>query len=172
MTATLPDLDERLASLERLSGAPVPPAIAAFWRVVGGINLVPDHDQPILPGIPSGVAVLDPLEVADLAEVRFEVEEWKARRAGHHPELAGPIELPISADYLHKADISGGAAYSIWFPDHGADPIVREDSHRLCLTDYLRLAFDNRGFTRLRDECEEMEAVRWVDALDVDFDPF
>ena len=172
LTAPPPDLDERLATLERLSGAPVPPAIAAFWRIVGGINLVPDHDEPMPSGVPADLVLLDPLEVDDPVAVWFEVEEWLEHRQGAHPELAGPIEVPVAPDELHKANMSGGAAYAIWLPDHGADPLVREESHRLCLTDYLRLAFDNSGFTRLRDESDHADAVRWVDALDVELDPF
>jgi hypothetical protein len=166
------DLDERLATIERLSGAPVPPAIGAFWRIVGRIDLVPDHDEPMPSGIPPGVILLDPLEVDDPAQMWFEVEEWEESRAEHHPELAGPIELSIAPDHLHKADISGGSPYSIWFPADGADPVVREESHDLPFTDYLRLTFANRGFTRLRDEPDEADAVRWVESLDVELDPF
>jgi len=68
--------------------------------------------------------------------------------AGLHPEIAGPLELDISADYLHKANISGGAPYCVWLPCTGADPLVREEEHHLSFTDYLRLAFASKGFLR------------------------
>lgn len=166
------DLEERLAALAQLTGASVPPALGAFWRIVGGINLVPDTDAPMPPGVPPGLILLDPLEVDDLGAVWFAVEEWQEQREGHHPELAGPIEVPICPDELHKANISGGAPYATWLPDDGADPLVREENHRLCLTDYLRLAFDNRGFTRLRDGSDQVDAVRWVDGLDIELEAF
>ncbi|MFG2754095.1 hypothetical protein [Streptomyces xanthophaeus] len=66
-----------------------------------------------------------------------------------HPEIAGPLELTIAADYLHKANISGGAPYSVWLPHAGADPLVREEEHVLSFTDYLRRAFAGKGFLRL-----------------------
>ena len=35
------------------------------------------------------------------------------RSAGLNPEIAGPLELGISADYLHEANITGGGPYSV-----------------------------------------------------------
>jgi hypothetical protein len=72
-------------------------------------------------GLISGTAspTADPLEVIDLSDAWFGVEEWQNESAGLHPEIAGPLELAISADYLHKANISGGAPYCIWLPCTG-----------------------------------------------------
>jgi hypothetical protein len=63
-----------------------------------------------------------------------------------HLEIAGPLQLDISADYLHKANISGGDPYSVRLPYTGADPLIRDEEHQLSFTDYLRLAFASKGF--------------------------
>jgi hypothetical protein len=161
----------RLAEMEALVGVPVPPALQGFWRIVGGIGLVSRDEEPP-EHVPYRLMFLDPIEIADAESVWFAVEEWQEERVEHHPELAGPIEMPISADYLHKADISGGDAYSVWFPDASADPFVHDESHRLYFTDYLRLAVANRGFLRLHDEEDNAEAKAWLAQLRLDFEPF
>ena len=144
------DVEERLERLEQLTGAPVPPALAAFWRVIGQVDLVPRElgDAPFPAGVPGFLTVADPLEILDLTEAWFWVEEWQERSAGLHPEIARPLDLGISADYLHKANISGGGPYCVWLPDTGADPLVRQEEHQLSFTDYLRRAFASKGFLR------------------------
>ena len=113
-----PDVNERLEQLERLAGVPVPPALAAFWRIVGQVDLVPRElwDAPFPDGVPEQLAIADPLEIIDPTTAWFSVEEWQEQSAGLHPEIAGPLELDIAADYLHKANISGGSPYSVWLP--------------------------------------------------------
>ena len=145
-----PDVGERLQQLEQLTGTAVPPALAVFWRVVGPIDLVPRElrDVPFPGGIPESLATADPLEIIDLSEAWFCVREWQGKTARLHPEITGPLELIISADYLHKANISGGGPYCVWLPCTGADPIVREEARALSFTGYLRLAFESKGFLR------------------------
>ncbi|SEL33153.1 hypothetical protein [Streptacidiphilus jiangxiensis] len=145
------DVEEHLRHLEQITGTPAPPALAAYWRIVGTIDLVPRDawNAPFPPGVPEQLAVADPLEVLDLPTAWFSVDEWQDESADLHPEIAGPLELMIAADYLHKANISGGAPYSVWLPYTGADPLVREEEHFLSFTDYLRRAFAGKGFLRL-----------------------
>ncbi|HWS31906.1 MAG TPA: hypothetical protein VN408_04095, partial [Actinoplanes sp.] len=146
-----PEVEEQLRELERITASPVPPALAAYWRIVGTIDLVPrgTWDGPFPPGVPGQLAEADPLEIIGLDTAWFSVEEWQAESEDEHPELAGPLEITIAADYLHKANISGGAPYSVWLPHTGADPMVRDEAHGLAFTDYLRLAFAGKGFLRL-----------------------
>jgi hypothetical protein len=145
------DAEDRLRRLEQVTGSAVPPALAAYWRIVGTIDLVPrgTWDAPFPPGVPEQLTVADPLEIIDLTTAWFSVEEWQEESAELHPEIAGPLELTIAADYLHKANISGGAPYSVWLPHAGADPLVRDEEHYLTFTDYLRRAFAGKGFLRL-----------------------
>jgi hypothetical protein len=150
------DVEDRLRDLERITGSPAPSALAAYWRIVGTIDLVPRDvwDAPFPPGVPEQLVVADPLEIIDLGEAWFSVEEWQEESEDLHPEIAGPLELTLAADYLHKANISGGSPYSVWLPHAGADPLVRREVHGLSFTDYLRRAFDGKGFLGL-DRQEE-----------------
>jgi hypothetical protein len=172
-----PDLEELLQQLEQLTGTAVPPALAAFWRVVGPIDLVPRElwDAPFPDDVPEPLAAADPLEVIDLSEAWFGVREWQEKSARLHPEIAGPLELIISADYLHKANISGGGPYCVWLPCTGADPLVREEEHGLSFTDYLRLAFEGKGFLRAGqqervnhdvDRDQQADASSWLASVE------
>jgi hypothetical protein len=151
-----PDVEDRLKQLEQITGSPVPPALAAYWRIVETIDLVPRDtwDAPFPPGVPEQLTIADPPEIIDLTTAWFAVEEWQKKFAELHPEIVGPLYLTIAADYLHKANISGGAPYSVWLPHAGADPLVRHEEHCLTFTDYLRRAFAGKGFLQLdrRDE--------------------
>jgi hypothetical protein len=146
-----PDAEDRLRQLEQVTGSAVPPALAAYWRIAGTTDLVPrdTRDIPFPPGVPEQLTVADPLEIIDHTTARFSVQERQEESAGLHPEIAGPLELTIAADYLHKANISGGAPYSVWLPHAGADPLIRDAEHYLTFTDYLRRAFAGKGFLRL-----------------------
>lgn len=158
------DVEDRLRQLEQITGSAVPPALAAYWRIVGTIDLVPrgTWDAPFPPGVPEQLTVADPLEIIDLSTAWFSVDEWQEESAELHPEIAGPLEVTIAADYLHKANISGGAPYSIWLPHAGADPLVRDEVHCLTFTDYLRRAFAEKGFLRL-DQQDEWAAYGTTD---------
>ncbi|NMO52876.1 hypothetical protein HH310_16965 [Actinoplanes sp. TBRC 11911] len=155
----------------------MPPALAAYWRIVGTIDLVPrgTWNAPFPPGVPEQLTIADPLEIIDLSAAWFSVEEWQEESAELHPQIAGPLEITIAADYLHKANISGGAPYSVWLPHAGADPLVRDEAHGLTFTDYLRRAFAAKGFLGLdrqdewiaygvtRDQLAELTG--WLDSV-------
>ncbi len=166
------DVDEGLAALEQLSGAPVPPALSAFWRIVGGIDLVPWGKQELPQPLPARLIHLDPLEIDSSRIVRYTIDEWRSQNEGVHREIALPIELHLSADSLHKADISGGAPYSIWLPSTSADPIVHDEPHDLRFTDYLRLAFAEAGFVLRREPPVDAEAEAWLASLELELEPF
>ena len=150
------DVEDRLKELEQLTGSAAPPALAAYWRIVGTIDLVPrgTWNAPFPPGVPEQLTLADPLEIGDLSNGWYSVDEWQAEVENLHPEIAGPLELDIAADYLHKANISGGAPYSVWLSNVGADPLVRHEKHGLAFTDYLRRAFEGKGFLRLDEQDE------------------
>jgi hypothetical protein len=178
------DIEEHLEQLERLSGAPVPPALAAFWRAVGKIDLVPREGAELPAGLPYSLLMLDPLQVNDLTEIWYTVEEWQEEAAGADPELAGPIVLELSADYLHKANFSGGGPYSAWVPCTSADPLVRCEVHQLSFTDYLRRAFATKGFPGIEPErsaaagkriaqvTRQEDALAWLPGLEFDLAEF
>ena len=172
-----PDVEERLQQLEQLTGTAVPPALAAFWRVVGPINLVPRErwGAPFPDGVPEPLAAADPLEVFDLSQAWFSVRQWQEKSAGLHPEITGPLELSISADYRHKANINGGGPLGVWLPCTGADPLVRDEAHALSFTGYLRLAFESKGFLRADQQervnhgagrDQQADAIGWLASVE------
>jgi hypothetical protein len=166
------DVDERLAELEEVTGAPVPPALSAFWRIVGGIDLVPWGNQELPPSLPERLIHLDPLEIDSSRILRYTIDEWRSENDGVHREIALPIELQLSADSLHKAGISGGAPYSIWLPSGSADPVVHDEPHELRFTEYLRLAFGKAGFVMRREPELDEQAEAWLSSLELELEPF
>ncbi len=115
---------------EMPSGAPVPPVLAAFWRTVGSVHLVPHHDSGRLGGIPDGLIMLDPLEVEDPAATWFAVEEWQDEASGIHPDrradriVREEVHQLTFTDYLRRAftqkgfprlpDVSGDREAAEW----------------------------------------------------------
>ena len=73
--------------------------------------------------------------------------------AASHRELVGPLKLELSADFLHKQNISGGPPHAIRLPPETAadavDPPLLYTRYRRRLVDYLRLAFRYGGFPGL-----------------------
>lgn len=56
----------------------------------------------------------------------------------------GPFVIDIAPDYLHKANVSGGAPYAV-APSTGADGLVLFERHQTTFTNYLRIAFSWAG---------------------------
>jgi hypothetical protein len=172
-----PDTDENIREMERELGAPVPPALAAFWRVVGSIDFVPgpgsspwpDRTEPAR--VPEGLGDLDPLEIRGGVYLRRELDSWRGDDKTVHPEAAF-MDFGLCRDSALKQGYSG-ATIPVFLPFAGADPVV-EDGAALSLTDYLRKAFAGKGFLEdYRDldatgrEQDEMRS--WLDS--VDFEP-
>jgi hypothetical protein len=61
-----------------------------------------------------------------------------------------PLEfLDLSADYLHKDNISGGPPYAIEITKRPAiDGIFLHEEYDTTFIDYLRITFENCGFSR------------------------
>ena len=111
------------------------------------------------------LAEADPLYVLSAANAHSSVDEWQDRLQEHHAEVVGPLELDLAPDYLHKANISGGAPYTITVPNDTADAIFENEEHELPLVDYLRLCFEWGGFPRLERAPLSEESRRFLDGL-------
>ena len=150
---TRPRTEDRevMRRIEETTGAPLPVSLRAFWEVVGGINFVWDYERGDAPdlGVDLPMDDMDPLWVDAPEEVTRLFEEWADRRSGVDPELAGPFNLDLAPDYLHKANTSGGAPYRFELPFLGADPVFVNEAHELPFVDYLRLCFRWACFPRL-----------------------
>jgi hypothetical protein len=150
---TRPRTEDRevMPQIEETTGAPLPVSLRAFWEVVGGINFVWDYERGAAPdlGVDLPMDEMDPLWVDVPEVVTCLFEEWEERRSGVDPELAGPFSEDLAPDYLHKANISGGAPYGIELPCFGVDPIFVNEARELPFVDNLRLCFRWAGFPRL-----------------------
>ena len=105
-------------------------------------------------------------------EVTHLFEEWEERRSGVDPELADPFNLDLAPDYLHKANISGGAPYGIELPFFGADPIFVNEAHELPFVDYLRLCFRWAGFPRLERYADRPDVREFLQVMGKRLEPF
>lgn len=149
--AETPALLERL---EKSAGGPVPLSLRAWYEQVGGVSLMGSDpvlnavdfsnrsvlqqfqslvqgDMPISP--PREECAPDPLVIYPLdALMDFPDKD------GHE------LQLVISPDDLHKANISGDAYY-ITLPDARAD-FQFDDWHKTTFVNYLRKVFQWGGF--------------------------
>jgi hypothetical protein len=164
---TPPKPDDRavFARIEEISGAPVPPTLLAFWRVVGGINWVWDYKaevaQPNL-GFDLEPEEHDALCVDALGVISYLFDEWIDENERYEPDLRHPLRIDLAPDYLHKANISGGAPYSIEASFPGADPLFADERHKLPFLDYLLLAFRWAGFPGLDRHAERRDVQYFV----------
>ncbi len=161
--------------IESFTSAPLPPTLRAFWEKVGGIDFVWNYgnDQPapdLGPDLP--MAEMDPLCVSPPGDVEYLLAEWEERRSTLDPDLDDPCNLDLAPDYLHKADISGGAPYGIELPYLGADPVFVNEEHGIRFVDYLRLAFRWGGFPRLERHEHNAEVRRFVADMTRDMESF
>jgi hypothetical protein len=170
-----PDVVDHIRKIEEATGAPVPVSLEAFWVVVGEVSWKYAEEADGLEVSGSGglnLAEADPLYVLSPDNAWGSVEAWVERRERRHPEVVGPLSLDLAPDYLHKANISGGAAYAILLPHGGADAILENEEHELPFVEYLRLCFAWGGFPRLeRAELSE-EGRAFVERLRKDLLPF
>lgn len=136
----LPNTDKLLTQLDKLVKpyGYVPESIKMFYRVVGSCNFAWDYDSNA--SIPWEGA--DPIQIAPLDDLLSELEEIL--------EEDEPLEyLELSADYLHKDNISGGPAYAIAITSSPSiDGAFAHEEHNTTFIDYLRITFENCGFSR------------------------
>ena len=166
---------EIIRRVEEITGAPLPPSLGAFWEIVGGIDLVWDYrrdDSPPDLVIGLNLAELDPLEIESPRVAEGLFEEWADLHDGVPREIADPYRLDLAADYLHKADISGGPPYGVELPFLGADPPFVNEDHGLPFVDYLRLCFRWGGFPHLERHARSPAVQAFVRRVTDGFEPF
>jgi hypothetical protein len=167
------DLDA-MEKIEAITKTPLPPSLRAFWEIVGGVDFVWDYQSDDeVPGLDLEVELpqLDPLSVDPARSTTSLFEEWADERGDVDPEIADPYRLDLAPDYLHKADISGGAPYGIELPFLGADPLFANEEHGLPFVDYLRLCFRWGGFPRLERHANEKGVQQFVRRMTEGFQP-
>jgi hypothetical protein len=168
--------DEAVFSrITEISGAPIPPTLLAFWRVVGGINWVWDYNSENRPpdvGFDLPLEEHDALYVDAPSVITYLFDGWIDQRgeADFAPEQ--PLRIDLAPDYLHKANISGGSPYCIEVPFFGADPLFSDERHGLPFLDYLRCAFHWAGFPGLDRHSARSDVQTFVGRFGKDLIPF
>ena len=150
-----------LTKLEKIAGGPLPLSLRAWYEQVGGVSLIGSHEvlnavsfsnRGILSrfaSLQSG-GVPEPPVGADFAPdplVIYPVEELLDQASNREDDDAcgdEELELVLSPDDLHKANISGDAYY-IALPDARAD-FQFDDWHKTTFVNYLRITFAWGGF--------------------------
>jgi hypothetical protein len=144
-----------LERLEKAAGGPVPLSLRAWYEQVGGVSLM-GSDQVLNPVDFSNWSVLQQFQslVQGAMPIAPPGEECAPDPLVIYPldalmedlpdEDGEDLQLVISPDDLHKANISGDAYY-ITLPDAGAD-FQFDDWHKTTFVSYLRKVFHWGGF--------------------------
>jgi hypothetical protein len=145
----LPDINELLMKLEEsvmLFGF-VPLSLKMFYRIVGACNFGWDYktNEDFI------WECADPIQICSLDDLLEELTD-----AGNLSYLKecyeedGFAALQLSADYLHKDNISGGMPYSLQLTSKPSiDGQFLYEEHNTTFINYLRICFDNCGFSRI-----------------------
>jgi hypothetical protein len=83
----------------------------------------------------------DPVQIAPISDLLMELSDFEDDNDFR--------ELGVSADYLHKDNISGGPMYSIEITKRPQiDSLFLNEEHNTTFIKYLRLTMENCGFSR------------------------
>ena len=117
----------------------VPLSLKMFFSIVGSCNFAWDYDtNPDIPWVGA-----DPIQVTPVTDLLGEAKDLEPDEDGD------PVGLPLSADYYHKDNISGGPAYSIELTTKPqVDSRYLNEEHETSFINYLRIAIENCGFSR------------------------
>lgn len=124
----------------------VPLSLKYFYRIVGGVNFVWDFEknEEFLWNM------ADPIWVASLDSIVEEVtdEYWKEDIQQYvDDEDFGCAFLDLSADDLHKDNVSGSQPYAIEITkEPSVDSRFMNEPNETTFINYLRICFENCGF--------------------------
>jgi hypothetical protein len=125
----------------------VPQSLKTFYRVVGGCNFTWDYETN-----ESYIwNYADPIQITSLDDLVSEItdKDYMADLKDEYKE-EGFIGIPISADFYHKDNTSGGPPYSIKLTDRpSVDGQFINEEHNTTFINYLRISFDHCGFSRI-----------------------
>jgi hypothetical protein len=145
-SANTKQLLRKLESVVRPFGF-VPLSLKMFYKIVGACNFGWDYntnEEYIW-------QYADPIQIFSLDDVVSELtsEDFLSDLQKYYEE-DGFVSLQLSADYFHKDNTSGGPAYSLKITNRqSVDAEFLNEEHNTTFINYLRICFDNCGFSRI-----------------------
>lgn len=124
----------------------IPLSLKFFYKIVGGVNFVWDYET----NEDFMWEMADPIQIASLdsavEEVTYEYWEEEIQQYVDDEEF-GCAFLNLSADDLHKDNVSGGQAYAIKITNEPTiDSIFMNEPNDTTFINYLRICFEYCGF--------------------------
>jgi hypothetical protein len=145
------DADKLLIQLEKIvmPFGSVPLSLKLFYKIVGSCNFAWDYET----NRDISWKCSDPIQIAPLDAIVEEVtSEYWVEEMTENKEVYNTAYLDLSADYLHKDNISGGPAYAMEITAKPSiDGRLLNEEHQTSFINYLRIVFDNCGFGRTDD---------------------
>lgn len=161
----LPNTDKLLKKLDKAvkEFGFVPLSLKYFYKIVGGVDFAWNYNKEKI--VPWELA--DPIQISSLDELVSYVtdEDWKEDILDYvnDEEDYGYAFLELSADDLHKDNISGGSPYSLKIEEVlTVDSDFVDEPHNTTFIDYLRICFDYCGFPGNPDNEDYRELVAKV----------
>jgi hypothetical protein len=161
----LTDTDKLLTRLDK-SLRPfgfVPLSLKMFYKIVGACNFGWDYEtnEDFI------WQCADPIQITSLDDLFSEVaDDDNLDDLKDNYEDDGFVSLQLSADYLHKDNISGGQPYSLQLTSTPSiDGQFLNEEHNTSFINYLRICFDNCGFSRIANQEHNNEYQAFFDKV-------
>jgi hypothetical protein len=123
-------------------------ALKLFWRRVGSVNFCGTHPDWEVRSAADWDDYTDPLVVFPPSFSICELEEFVVDKE-ERLKCDFPYAVIIAPDAKHKADVSGGAPYTISVPAIADDPPLNDEWHKATFVNYLETAVQWAGFPGL-----------------------
>lgn len=132
-----------IEEIEKETGL-IPQRLKDFYLTIGGLNFSGKHPCWNFVKYP------DPIIIYPINDdVYYEFKEFLDDKELYLDNQYGKFLIPISPDYYHKENVSGGMWYNIPIPNNSENPVIKDERHKLPFTNYLDHALDNGGFCAL-----------------------
>lgn len=149
---TSPDLID--AAITLVGG--LPNAVRAFYRYIGGVSFLGNHPDWPAPELLDAFS----FEALNDEYLDFLSDEVTAYRESDSDDRASYFPFPFAPDRYHKANISGGAPYSVLCnPDDLEGEVVFIEEAPLPFFDYLNRVFRWGGFPGLEHASDDQRAM-------------
>ncbi|HLA57893.1 MAG TPA: hypothetical protein VK622_03990 [Puia sp.] len=125
----------------------IPQSLKTFYRIVGGCNFGWDYDT----NEDYKWTYADPIQITSLDALisEFTDNDYLADMKDEFKD-EGFLAIPISADFYHKDNTSGGPPYALKLTQKPSiDGQFLNEENNTTFIDYLRICFDNCGFSRI-----------------------